>query len=298
MAATNAPCGTLCCAHDSTNPWYVCSATLPPEQWFLTPRYMEKSLSYLRLQRTRKQRDIHTQRDWNPDTNAHATASAKTAHHLPHSQDERVAQPNVPHPALTSPHLRLDLMHNLFCLSWAFQDLIALCICLSRTPGKQGTTDEGARHEEGQGSDAHDLRSSSGGSTGIWCTWPKELDRRKHRDLMLMTQFQALQNDPTIVFGCCHHLHREFLLLCFNSSHFLIPRKKSLFQGFYLPTLVAASLWNEDHRYRCDQAMKGDFHQTCEKKVTLVASDTRMEQWISGCWKQWWISTQQQSSTL
>jgi hypothetical protein len=130
MAATNAPCGTLCCAHDSTNPWYV-------------------------------------QRDWNPDTNAHATASAKTAHHLPHSQDERVAQPNVPHPALTSPHLRLDLMHNLFCLSWAFQDLIALCICLSRTPGKQGTTDEGARHEEGQGSDAHDLRSSSGGSTGI-----------------------------------------------------------------------------------------------------------------------------------
>jgi hypothetical protein len=70
---------------------------------------MEKSLSYLRLQRTRKQRDIHTQRDWNPDTNAQATASAKTAHHLPHSQHERVAQPNVPHrsfvPALPSPAL-------------------------------------------------------------------------------------------------------------------------------------------------------------------------------------------------
>jgi hypothetical protein len=190
MAATNAPCGTLCCAHDSTNPWYVCTATLPPEQWFLTPRYMEKSLSYLRLQRTRKQRDIHTQRDWNPDTNAQATASAKTAHHLPHSQHERVAQRNVPHrsflPGLTSPHLRQDLMHNLFCLSWVLQDLIALCICLSRTPGKQGTTDEGARHEEGQGSDAHDLRSSTGGRTGIWCSWPNSKLYRTTQQLSLV----------------------------------------------------------------------------------------------------------------
>jgi hypothetical protein len=285
MAATNAPCGTLCCAHDSTNPWYVCSATLPPEQWFLTPRYMEKSLSYLRLQRTRKQRDIHTQRDWNPDTNAQATASAKSAHHLPHSQHERVAQPNVPHrsflPGLTSP---------------APGSYAQSFLSLLGTPGSYSSLHLSVSHARKTGDDG--WRSSTRGGTGIWCTWPKELLRRKYRDLMLMTQFQALQNDPTIVFGCCHNLHQEFLLLCFNSSHFCIPRKKSLFQGFYIPTLVAASLWNEDHRYRCDQARKGGFHQTCEKKVTLVASDTRMEQWISGCWKQWWISTQQQSSTL
>jgi hypothetical protein len=143
------------------------------------------------------------------------------------------------------------------------------------TPGSFSSLHLSVSHAGKTGDDG--WRSSTRGGTGIWCTWPKELDTRKDRDLMLMTQFQALQNDPTIVFGCYHHLHQEFLLLCFNSSHFCIPRKKSLFQGIYLPTLVAASLWNEDHRYRCDQARKGGFHHTCEKKVTLVASDTRME---------------------